>query len=122
MSERTEYRDTYPVGVLKMLQISGRALTHPGLRGKRLAIVRREFRSEWRFIIGYCIKGRRWRALRNTFNGYLSEHRHGGHDAGRGWTMRAAQRRVERICRASAPAEATSTPREDEGDEKGEGL
>lgn len=46
-------------------------------------------------------RARNWRAVRNYFNGYLAEHRHGGHNAGRGWTKRAALRRVERICAAS---------------------
>lgn len=43
-------------------------------------------------------KARNWRAVRNYFNGYLAEHEHGGHNAGRGWTKRAALRRVERLC------------------------
>ena len=107
MSEKI---DVYPVGVLHMLQVVARALTkrHPDLRGKRFSIARREIRKEWRYIWGYCLKGRRWRALRNTFNGYLAEHRHGGHNCGRGWTKRAATRRADRICARALAAEDPS--------------
>lgn len=45
-----------------------------------------------------CIRERRWRALRNYFSGYLAEHDGHPHNAGRGWTQRAARRRVERLC------------------------
>jgi hypothetical protein len=72
--------DVYPVGLLS------------DYRRKR---VRRSLQT---YVWNYCIKGRRWRALRNYFNGYLAEHAHGGHNAGRGWTRRAALRRVNRIC------------------------
>lgn len=111
-SDEKDVVDVYAVGVLRTLQVVGRALTvrHPDLRGRRLIIVRKSVSSQWRYIWVYCIKGRRWRALRNTFNGYLAEHRHGGHNAGRGWTKRAAIRRADRLCThvTCAPAEESS--------------
>lgn len=61
--------------------------------------VRRGLRS---FLWDYAIKGRNWRAARNYFNGYLAECQHGGHNAGRGWTKRAALRRVIAIHDKSA--------------------
>ena len=50
----------------------------------------------------YCIRGRRWRAARNYFNGYLAAHEGHHHNAGRGWTKQAALRHVNRICGATA--------------------
>ena len=59
---------------------------------------RRRLRAEWRHVT-YWARRRNWRAIRNTFNGYLAEHEHGGHNAGRGWTKRQAIRRAEAICK-----------------------
>lgn len=70
--------DIYPVGLLMDLR-------------------RRRVRSGLRYL-RYQAGRRNWRAVRNYFNGYLAEHRHGGHNAGKGWTKRAAARRVERVC------------------------
>ena len=72
--------DVYPVGLLKDVQYHR---LRYGLR---------------HYVWGYCIKGRRWRALRNYFNGYLAEHRGCAHNAGRGWTKKAALRRVRTLC------------------------
>lgn len=94
--------DTYPVGVLHTLQRIGRVLTVRSdlLRGRRLKLAKGFAISELRYLRTQ-IKAREWRAVRNSFNGYLAEHQHGGHNAGRGWTKRAAERRVARICKAS---------------------
>lgn len=73
--------DIYPVGWLEAWQ------------HKRL-------RAEWRYTIRQA-KKRNWRAVRNTFNGYLAEHDGGpthGHNCGTGWTKRAALRRGLAIC------------------------
>lgn len=65
----------------------------------------------WRFrYLRRQVRARNWRAVRNYFNGYLAEHQHGGHNAGRGWTKRAAERRVARIC-ATSPSVADRDPR-----------
>ena len=48
---------------------------------------------------------RNWRACRNYFNGYLAEHDGCPHNAGKGWTKRAARRRVERMCAETIEAE-----------------
>lgn len=72
----------YPVGILAHFRQAG---LRGGLRRSRRYLLRQ-------------IKARNWRAVRNHFNGYLAEHEHGGHNAGRGWTQDAALRRVERIC------------------------
>jgi hypothetical protein len=80
-AERGGAVDVYPVGLFSDIN---RKRVRYGLR---------------HYLWSYCIKGRRWRAARNYFNGYLAEHEHGGHNAGRGWTKRAALRRVDRICR-----------------------
>jgi hypothetical protein len=87
--------DVYPVGVLAAIQATVRArrLGLPAPTGGSL-------RYEWGYIRRRAAD-HNWRAIRNTFNGYLAEH--GGyhhHSAGRGWTKRAAIRRAERICRA----------------------
>lgn len=98
MSERVERAqvDVYPVGLL--LDIKRKRVRY-GLR---------------RYLWSYCIRGRRWRAARMYFNGYLAEHRHGGHNAGRGWTRRAALRRMERIWE---PAHLTADAEGGAGDE-----
>jgi hypothetical protein len=57
----------------------------------------KRLRSEWRYFVGR-VKARQWRSVRNTFNGYLAEHDGHPHNAGRGWTKRAAERRVNRLC------------------------
>lgn len=95
--------DVYAVGVLRRLHTIRRALTvrHPALTGARWGIVRGEVRQQWRLWNRWAAD-RNWRAIRNSFNGYLAEHQHGGHNAGSGWTKRAARRRVERICEATA--------------------
>lgn len=87
--------DTYPVGVLSTLQIAIGAV-----RAGRRKYAAQKVRGEWRYIKRQA-RARNWRAVRNSFNGYLAEHQHGGHNAGKGWTKRAAQRRVERICKAA---------------------
>jgi hypothetical protein len=89
----------YPVGVLAAIQRIGRALTvrHDDLHGKRVAIVRRELRKEWRYL-RHQIRARNWRAVRNNFNGYLAEHDNHPHNCGKGWTKRAAIRRADRLC------------------------
>ena len=91
--------EVYPVGVLRMIQAIGRALTvrDASLQGKRVGIVRHELRKEWRYL-RHQIGARNWRAVRNSFNGYLAEHDNHPHNCGRGWTRRAAIRRVDRMC------------------------
>jgi hypothetical protein len=69
----------YPVGVLDTFQR------------------RKGWRTTRRYL-AHQIHNRNWRAVRNHFNGYLAEHDGHPHNAGRGWTRKAALRRVERIC------------------------
>lgn len=60
MSEQNESEvDVYPVGLLDDIK---RKRVWVGLR---------------KYLWSYCIRGRRWRAARSYFNGYLAEHRHG---------------------------------------------
>lgn len=92
--------DVYPVGVLSGLLRMWRAFDRsPDLRGKRLGIVRYVVRVERRYLVGQ-VRKRNWRAVRNSFNGYLAEHRGCAHNCGRGWTKRAAKRRADALCRA----------------------
>lgn len=89
--------DIYPVGVLHDIQRIYRALTVPSLRGKRLGVVRFVLRTERRYLAS-SVRKREWRAVRNSFNGYLAEHQGCAHNCGRGWTRKAASRRAERLC------------------------
>jgi hypothetical protein len=57
----------------------------------------RKLRNEWRYMM-YQVRAHNWRAVRNTFNGWLCEHDDHPHNAGSGWTKRAAQRRAARLC------------------------
>lgn len=83
---KTDYIDVYPVGWLAALQRAGRSL-------RRLW-----FRRAWHWIrteLHYTIRHARagnWRAVRNTFNGYLAEHDFRGSRAGTGWTKKRALR------------------------------
>jgi hypothetical protein len=77
------HTDIYPVGIL----------AH---------ILHRKIRYGLRcYLWEYCIKGHRWRAARNYFNGYLAEHEGCHHNSGKGWTKNAAERRVSAICEAT---------------------
>lgn len=89
---------TYPVGVLQML------------------LGRRPAKSTFGYI-AYQIKARNWRAVRNSFNGYLAEWHYPPegmivHRAGKGWTRRAAIRRLGiHIAEVNSP-ELNTTKRE----------
>lgn len=61
-----------------------------------------DLRRQWRYTVRQ-VKCRNWRAVRNTFNGYLAEHDGHPHNCGKGWTKRAAVRRVVRLCRVIPP-------------------
>jgi hypothetical protein len=96
----------YPVGVLAaLLKIRGYtrlARQHPDRGDVAREHRANTIRSEFRYLTGR-IRERNWRALRNSFNGYLAEidyphypiSRAVGH-CGRGWTRRAAIRSLRR--------------------------
>lgn len=84
--------DTYPVGVLRAIQTASRAI-----RCGRWDIARSTVRSAVRYL-KERVNERNWRAVRNSFNGYLAEHDGHPHNCGTGWTKRIAERRAERLC------------------------
>lgn len=90
--------DTYPVGLLLHLRQLVGCHRVPGGRWRlhlqHARQIRRTVRSH--------VAARNWRALRQYANGYLCEHTGHHHNAGRGWTKRAAQRRAQTICHAAA--------------------
>lgn len=57
------------------------------------------------------VRWRNWRALRTYFSGFLAEHEGHPHDAGKGWTRRAATRRAQRLCEEAARHGTYSTKR-----------
>ncbi len=80
--------DVYPVGFR-----SARTQAH----------FKQQVRYAWRHI-----QRREWRALRNSFNGYLAEVNNTPPEVsftrcGRGWTERAALRRLQRMLRRDNP-------------------
>jgi hypothetical protein len=85
--------DVYPVGVLKTAQSVARALTATGIpNGRRLPAIRREVHREASYLRRQ-IAARNWRAVRNSFNGYLAEpyaFPDGMTRCGSGWTRRRA--------------------------------
>ena len=93
--------DIYAVGVLHTIITVWRCLFMPGIPA-RWTVMRREIRKERHYIWAYCIKQRKWRALKNCFNGYLAEHRHGLHNCGTGWTKNRAFRRSMKLCYENA--------------------
>jgi len=95
--------DTYMVGFWYDVWFLYRRLTHPALERQRRS-AGYGYVGPWRsFFHGLrrdCIEqagDHNWRAVRNYFNGWLAEHPDGRSSAGRGWTRRAALRRLERI-------------------------
>lgn len=84
MSEYSEQISIYPVGWLERLQRAGRCLRRGWFR-----LAWREIRHE----LGYTARQARagnWRAVKNTFDGYLAEHHNLGRRCGTGWTKRRA--------------------------------
>ena len=79
--------DVYPVGVLRVLIEAWRFRSRPDYAWRKL-------RSEGHYLRG-CIKGRRWNALRQAFNGYLAESPH-WQQCGRGLTPARARRDLNR--------------------------
>lgn len=77
--------DVYPVGWLKALKL---ARHMPAQRTAKL-------RQELRYNLTQ-LRRRNFRAVKNSFNGYLAEHRHLGTRAGHGWTKRRALRDLYR--------------------------
>lgn len=79
--------DVYPVGVLAELLRLGRALRSRRWEAIRWALGR--LGSEAGHIARRA-RARRWREVKNSFNGYLAEHRTLGTRCGSGWTKRRA--------------------------------
>lgn len=100
MSERVEIDalDVYPVGLLM------------DWKHRKVRPLRRALRYPLRQA-----RAHNWRAVRNYFNGYLAEHDGHPHNAGRGWTKRAAVRRVNRICPTHPPRRRTRPRRQRNG-------
>ncbi|MFW5415054.1 hypothetical protein J0910_00470 [Nocardiopsis sp. CNT-189] len=88
--------DVYLVGVLAAVHKAVR-----GVRGGRWDVARHHLASEGRYL-ARCVRERRWRALRQSFNGYLAEPDpwpEGLTLCGRGWTRRTALRSLRRLRR-----------------------
>jgi hypothetical protein len=84
--------DVYPVGVLRTLIEAWR------FRSSRPDYAWRKLRNEKRYLSD-CVKGRRWNALRQAFNGYLAESPHWWR-CGRGLTPARARRSLNRLMAA----------------------
>jgi hypothetical protein len=91
--------DTYRVGFLYDVWFLWRRLTlrQPRRLGPYDVGAWRSFLYGLRTGTIERIREGNWRALRNYFNGWLAEHPDGQSSAGRGWTQRAALRRLRRI-------------------------
>lgn len=86
MTDRFTGISIYPVGVLRALKMTTRS-RDPRYLHREANYLRRR------------IAARNWRAVRNSFNGYLAEWDYppegvNHHRCGRGWTKRAALRRL----------------------------
>lgn len=82
MTEIDRNIDIYRVGVLDALRADWRIVTVLRRRPYRL-------RQEARYLLMQA-KRRNWRAVRNSFNGFLAEHRYAGTRCGHGWTRQRA--------------------------------
>ncbi len=94
--------DVYPVGLLRdlRLMVGYHRLAGSGRPSQRLVVDRA--RLIWR-TVRTAIARRDWHGLRTYLNGYLAEHGGCRHNAGRGWTKRAALRSVDRLHREASP-------------------
>jgi hypothetical protein len=79
--------EIYPVGVLSDIQ----QFVHNPDRKQARAHARRGLRR-----LLELARERNWRALRNSFNGYLAEHATRGTRCGHGWTRGRAYRDLQR--------------------------
>lgn len=78
--------DIYRVGMLYALHFDLRAIRLGyGRRNGLLGRTRRELRRVVR-----CLRARKWRDAKNSFNGWLAEHAYAGTRCGTGWTRRRA--------------------------------
>jgi hypothetical protein len=86
------------VGWLKALQFAGLSL-----RQHRIRQGWTRLRQELRYMLRQT-RVRNWRAVKNTFNGYLAEHESLGRRCGTGWTKRRAIRDLYRhLAEVTAP-------------------
>ncbi|MFG3710858.1 hypothetical protein [Micromonospora sp. NPDC047730] len=93
MHARRPLIDIYPVGVLACLLGLGRAL-----RARHRDAIYAAYsncRREVRYVVR-SVRARNWRVAKNSFNGYLAEHRFRGTRCGHGWTRRRALRDLRR--------------------------
>lgn len=84
-----EHVDIYAVGVLGALLKARRAV-----KASRHDLARHYVMQEWRYLI-YQARRRNWRAVRNSFNGYLAEDETTPY-CGHGWTHSRALRSLDR--------------------------
>ncbi len=89
--------DVYAVGLLHDLRLLVGRLRHPDPDNPYSVSPWRSFRYHLKVGIWARARAGEWRTLRNYFNGYLAEHQDGRSSAGRGWSQRAAVRRLARI-------------------------
>lgn len=81
--------EVYPVGVLRTLQTVLAAIRYRQFRQAKAWA-----RQEARHVVGQARRGN-WRAVRNSFNGYLAEDEDSPY-CGHGWTHARALRSLER--------------------------
>jgi hypothetical protein len=92
--------DVYPVGWLAILQRSRRAYLRRGAPAEARTYARAQIKWEIKRNVHH-IRDRNWRALKNTFNGYMAEPTPwpdgiGLTRCGSGWTKARALRSLRR--------------------------
>lgn len=107
LNERTGITtDIYPVGWLRTFILCKSLLLNPRrVPVKRVKLVKTALRAQWKFMVEYCVREKRWHDLKNCFNGYLAEHNTCRHNAGHAWSKKRALQKVERICELDTWAE-----------------
>ena len=101
MAERPSI-DVYPVGWLSAILRSWSGLRHAP-RNRWFHTIS-PLRAQWRYLVGRA-RDRNWRAIKNSFNGYLAEPRAfpaGLTRCGSGWTRKRALRSLARHARKAA--------------------
>lgn len=81
--------DIYPVGVLEVLLKLGRSIRSRHPQATKAALIHVRYQARY---LRRQAKDGDWRAVRNSFNGYLAEHPARGTRCGHGWTRRRALR------------------------------
>ena len=112
MSDQRAEAETTRVSVYRVGVLHDGYLAYTHAKNGRLGEARGRVRASLRYLL-HVLRSRRWRSLRNAFNGYLAEVDYPpiwlAHErCGRGWTRAAARRSLRRHLLSLNPPEVVA--------------